>query len=254
MTLYRGDLLAGLRVNEEPWETWIRDERERLREQAVEGLAKVLAHQRKGGQLKAAIGTAHRLLMLDRLQEPVHRTLMRLHAQLGQRGAALRQYQECVNVLQRELGVEPEAETRQLYREILQQRTAGGMAPAYRRAADPAAPPRARKAPETRPAETPLIGRDAEMEQLCDAFGRALGGVRGVPTGGDCGEEGRRDRPGAHLVPEVHRNPRRADLGPEPGGRRLDVYVRDPGFVNVMRACALLAAPIGLRTKPALAR
>ena len=89
----------------------------------MEGLARLLAHQRKAGQLKAAIVTAHRLLALDRLHEPVHRTLMRLHAQLGQRGAALRQYQDCVNVLQRELGVEPEAETRQLYQEILRQRT-----------------------------------------------------------------------------------------------------------------------------------
>ncbi len=47
MSLYRGDLLAGLSVSEEPWEVWIRDERERLREQAVEGLAKLLAHQRR---------------------------------------------------------------------------------------------------------------------------------------------------------------------------------------------------------------
>ena len=177
MSLYRGDLLAGLSVSEEPWEVWIRDERERLREQAVEGLAKLLAHQRKAGQLKAAIATAHRLLALDRLDEPVHRTLMRLHAQLGQRGAALRQYQDCVNVLQRELGVEPEAGTRQLYQEILRQRTSDGMAPPYRRASDAAALPRAREAPQTRPVETPLIGRDVEMAQLREAFGRAaLGG------------------------------------------------------------------------------
>jgi DNA-binding SARP family transcriptional activator/pimeloyl-ACP methyl ester carboxylesterase len=163
MSLYRGDLLAGLSVSEEPWEAWIRDERERLREQAVEGLAKLLAHQRKAGQLKAAIATAQRLLA----------TLMRLHAQLGQRGAALRQYQDCVNVLQRELGVEPEPETRQLYQEILRQRTSSGMALAYGRASDTAAPPRARKAPQTRPVDTPLIGRDVEMQRLRDAFGRA---------------------------------------------------------------------------------
>ena len=44
------------------------------------------------------------LLALDPLQEPVHRTLMRLYAQSGRRGAALRQYQACVAALQRELG------------------------------------------------------------------------------------------------------------------------------------------------------
>src|SRR5262249_58629303 len=66
-----------------------------------------------------ALQTALRLLALDPLQEPVHRTLMRLYAELGRRGAALRQYQLCVSVLQRELRVEPEAATRQLYQEIL---------------------------------------------------------------------------------------------------------------------------------------
>jgi pimeloyl-ACP methyl ester carboxylesterase len=113
------------------------------------------------------VRTASQLLALDPLQEPVHRTLMRLLSQLGQRGAALRQYQHCVSVLRSELGVEPEAETRQLYQQILQQRTAIPV-PAGRR-------PRVPKVPETRPAETPLIGRAAEAAQLGEAFDRAAG-------------------------------------------------------------------------------
>jgi DNA-binding SARP family transcriptional activator/alpha-beta hydrolase superfamily lysophospholipase len=166
--LYRGELLAGFGVSEEPWEAWLRQERERLREQVGEGLARLLAHQRKAYQLEAAVRTAAQLLALDPLQEPVHRTLMRLQGQLGQRGAALRQYQHCVSVLRSELGVEPEAETRQLYQEILQQRTAIRAAPAGRR-------PRVPKVPETRLAETPLIGRDAEAAQLREALDRAAG-------------------------------------------------------------------------------
>ena len=166
VALYRGDLLAGLGVSEEPWEAWLRETRERLREQAGDGLARLLAHQRKANQLEAAVRTAGQLLSLDPLQEPVHRTLMRLQALLGQRGAALRQYQHCVSVLRSELGVEPEAKTRQLYQEILQQRAAPRAAAAGRR-------PRVPKVPETRPAETPLIGRDAEVAQLREALDRA---------------------------------------------------------------------------------
>jgi DNA-binding SARP family transcriptional activator/pimeloyl-ACP methyl ester carboxylesterase len=177
MALYRGELLAGLSVKEEPWEAWLRSERDRLRDQAVDGLGRLLAHQRATNQMTAAIRTAHELLGLDRLQEPVHRALMSLYAQLGQRGAALRQYQECVNVLQRELGVEPEAETRRVYRDILQQRTAShvpaGVAPAAR-------PPRSRMVPETRPAETPLIGREVEMTRLREALDRARAGGGGL--------------------------------------------------------------------------
>src|SRR3989449_6181430 len=120
--LYRGDLLAGLGVDETPFEEWLLGERERLRELALEGLAKLLTHQRKDGMLEPAVQTALRLLMLDPLQEPVHRTLMRLYAQLERRGAALRQYQQCVSVMQRELGGEPQAETKALYQESLRAR------------------------------------------------------------------------------------------------------------------------------------
>jgi DNA-binding SARP family transcriptional activator len=94
-------------------------ERERLRELAVEALAVVLATQRAAGVLDGALQTGLRLIALDPLQESVHRTLMRLYAQLGRRGSALQQYQLCVGVLQRELGVEPDLATATtMYREM----------------------------------------------------------------------------------------------------------------------------------------
>src|SRR5439155_7675627 len=142
--LYRGDLLSGFVVDEAPFEEWVLGERERLRELALEALARLLAHQRKSGATEAAIPTALRLLALDPLQEPVHRTLMRLYAEAGRRGTALRQYQQCVSALGRELGVEPEAETKALYEEILRQRTTRAMS------AEPAAPSRAPEASEHR--------------------------------------------------------------------------------------------------------
>jgi class 3 adenylate cyclase len=53
--------------------------------------------------------------------------------------------------------------------------------------------------------------------------------LRGVPSGGDGGEEGGGDRTGTHLVPEVHRAAWRANLGEKPGWCGLDVHVHDPG-------------------------
>ena len=50
---------------------------------------------------------------------------MRLYARDGRRGAALRQYQTCLSVLKRDLGAEPEAETKQIYHELLRQRSTG---------------------------------------------------------------------------------------------------------------------------------
>ena len=107
--LYRGDLLEGLGVTETPFEEWLVAERERLRELALEALARLLAHQTRSEEPAAAVATALRLLALDPLQEAVHRALMRLYARHGRRDAALRQYQSCVDTLRRELGVEPDS-------------------------------------------------------------------------------------------------------------------------------------------------
>jgi DNA-binding SARP family transcriptional activator len=156
--LYRGDLLAGLVLKEAPgFEEWLLGERERLRELAQDGFAKLLANQRQVGEIDAALQTGLKLLTLDPLQEPVHRTLMRLYAELGRRGAALRQYQHCVGVLQRELGLEPEAETKALYEEILRQRV-GPVGTVSR--------PVEHARPDPVPVETPIIGREAELTRL----------------------------------------------------------------------------------------
>lgn len=172
MQLYRGDLLEGFAVSEPPFEEWLVTERARLRELAVDALAKLLAHQAKLGMVEPAVQTAVRLLGLDPAQEAVHRVLMRLHARQGRRGAALRQYQACVNVLERELGVMPEAETKELYREILQTR------PRVARTEAQAFPGSARL---DRPAsDTPIVGRDGELEQLRHALKRASQGEGAV--------------------------------------------------------------------------
>ncbi len=125
--LYRGDLLDGLHINEVGFEEWVLAERERLRETAVEALARLLNDQRRRGPIEPAIQTALRLLRLDRTQEVVHRTLIQLYACQGRRAEALRQYRACVGALRGELGVEPEPETVRLYREIVRPRTTAGV-------------------------------------------------------------------------------------------------------------------------------
>src|SRR5262245_34224858 len=122
ISLYRGDLLDGLAVQEPSFEDWLLGERERLHEMALGALAKLLAHQRGAGSTEAAIKTALRLITLDALQEPAHRALMQLYVETGRRAAALRQYQICQTTLRREINAEPEKETTALYEEILRGR------------------------------------------------------------------------------------------------------------------------------------
>ncbi len=176
-SLYRGDLLEGLALQEAPFEEWLLAERERLRELALEALAKLLVHHRTAGATEAALRTALRLIALDPLQEPVHRSLMRLYAKLGRRSAALRQYQVCVGALQRELGVEPEATTKQLYQEILRQRPLPATTSVESLATAPAAPIEAPSSPdETLAPDLPLIGREAEMHRLREVLDRGWAG------------------------------------------------------------------------------
>ncbi len=159
VALYHGPLLDGVRVAAPAFEAWLESERARLAELALDALRRLVDRHVKAGRVEAATHAATRLLALDPLQEEVHRTLMRLHVRQGRRAAALRQYQACVTVLQKELGVEPEAPTKQLYLAILQ--SAASPAPGARRPA-PLAPGRA-----TPPAaDAPLVGRQTELTRL----------------------------------------------------------------------------------------
>ncbi len=118
IALHGGDLLEGIDIRDPAFEEWLVPERQRLREIFLAVLAKRLAQAR--GQ--TAIGLAQRLLALDPLREEGHRALMRLHAEAGEVGAALRQYETCRAILGRELDVAPSPETEELHRRIRQQK------------------------------------------------------------------------------------------------------------------------------------
>ena len=165
VSLYRGELLEGLDAASGQFEDWLRGERLRLFEAAVQASGKLLAHHLRAGQHEAAARAAARVVALDPAQEAVHRALMRLYAEQGRRAAALRQYQVCVDALRRELGAEPEPETTALYLEILR-----AIAPAG------ATAPRGPDAPARPVGEIPLIARDAELGALLQALDEARGG------------------------------------------------------------------------------
>jgi TolB-like protein/DNA-binding SARP family transcriptional activator/Tfp pilus assembly protein PilF len=121
--LCHGDLLDGLNLQGEPFEEWLTAQRSRFRELAVQAHRLLLDHQISCDSPEAAIMTALRLLALDATDEDAHRKLMRLYLAQGRKDAALRQFQICVDTLQRELGLAPDAETRALHRSIAQARS-----------------------------------------------------------------------------------------------------------------------------------
>ena len=120
--LYRGDFLDGFQINEERFDQWVIAERDRLHRMALRGNMQLIEMQTRKGSVDDAIATGQRSLRIDILQEPVHRTLMRLYMQSGDLLNAIQQYETLSKVLKRELRVDPDAETKALYREIMQLR------------------------------------------------------------------------------------------------------------------------------------
>jgi predicted ATPase/class 3 adenylate cyclase len=129
VALYRGELLGGFSLREEPFEQWTSAERRRYHERAVQAFSELLGHHVRSGREERAIAAAERLLALDPLLEWGHGQLIRLYLRAGRREAALRQYRECVRILQQELGIAPSPETEQLAAEIVRAPLAGVAAP-----------------------------------------------------------------------------------------------------------------------------
>ncbi|MCI0398980.1 MAG: hypothetical protein L0322_29160, partial [Chloroflexi bacterium] len=121
--LYGDGFLAGFTLPDSPaFDEWSYYQAEELRQAQAGALARLVSGYVAQGEFEVAIPYARRWLALDPLHEPAHRSLMQLYAWTGQRAAALRQYQACVELLDKELGITPQAETRQLYETIRDQR------------------------------------------------------------------------------------------------------------------------------------
>jgi DNA-binding SARP family transcriptional activator len=110
--LYRGHFLAGLTLRDSlAFDEWQYFQTERLRDELASALVRLANFFTSQGNFEPAIAYARRWMAIDPLREPAHRHLMVLYAQSGQRGAALRQYETCRQLLNDELGVEPAEKT-----------------------------------------------------------------------------------------------------------------------------------------------
>jgi len=118
LDLFGGDLLEGLVTREPAFEEWLIPARARLLRIACEAADQLVELVIDNGEVEEAIEALNRRLVLDPACEAAHGKLMKLFARIGRRSDALRQYQACVELLQRELGTEPGRETKTLYSQI----------------------------------------------------------------------------------------------------------------------------------------
>ncbi len=172
ISLYKDRFMAGFTLRDSvEFDDWQYFHSERLNRELIRLLDLLAAGYAESGQHERAIGYARQLLALDMLREESHRQLMLLYARSNQRSMALRQYRECVRVLEQELGVAPLEETTALYQMILENRIPvaeperapepSGGAPLARESAAPA---------------FPLVGRGADWEAIHEVYEAARAG------------------------------------------------------------------------------
>jgi DNA-binding SARP family transcriptional activator/Tfp pilus assembly protein PilF len=157
VALYRGTPLADI------YEDWALAESERLQSLYLDALEQLAEIYQTHREFPKAIAVWERVVRVIPWHERAHRELMTLYALSGDRAAALRQYREYCEILQRELHVPPLPETQALYEKIL-----SGVLPEPIRTIE-------------LPAETPFVGREREChvlsklwQKVCDGASQAL--------------------------------------------------------------------------------
>lgn len=163
MRLYRGDFLLGLTVEDASgFEAWQTQEAEALRRELRQALAALAQGQEQLRQWEAGLVTAHRWLAQDELDEAAHRQVMRLYMGLGDRSAALRQFDKCAGLLAAELGVAPAPETVGLVERIRR----GERVTVDRPIPILSSPEQLAPRHNLPTLPTPFIGRHAELQQI----------------------------------------------------------------------------------------
>jgi LuxR family maltose regulon positive regulatory protein len=111
--IYRGDFMEG------SYELWSDEQANYYREQhlrVLNGLAKLSVAEK---QWAGALKYANEILAIDAYREDLHRLIMKVLSAQGKPAAVKKHYEGMQELLRQELGIEPGAETRRLYKELL---------------------------------------------------------------------------------------------------------------------------------------
>ena len=151
---YAGDLLPGV---EEPWAATARDQ---LRRECGDVCEAGIAAARLAGEPRTGLELAQRLVWLRPLDEPAHRTVMALQAELGDRAEAISTFHGLAAMLADELGVDPDPTTTEMLQRLLGGRSAAPPTPrAHRRSSRPR-----------------LVARESELARLRSCWRAARDG------------------------------------------------------------------------------
>lgn len=165
--LYRGLFLGDFRLaGNHEYDKWASLEGERWEQAYLRTLRMLIDECAVQGESQKAIEYARQFLGYNELAEDIHCRLIELYTALGERSAALHQYELCSIILERELGVQPMPETRAAHKAALEQQAVQTGAPA--------ASPGWTTLPGLR---APFIGRHKILQELSQALRCAKAGM-----------------------------------------------------------------------------
>jgi len=118
---YAGPLMAGFRTVEDDFNDWLALSRAALEKTALSVLARTADLCTAGGDFAGTMAAAERMFAIDRLDEEIHARLLEACAAAGRRAEALRHYESIAEVLKRDLGTTPGAQTRAIKQRLRQE-------------------------------------------------------------------------------------------------------------------------------------
>ena len=166
-SLYRGTFLEGFSLPRAPeFDHWLTQERHTWERHYLRLLRLLVEEEAQRGHYEEAIRWAQRYLAVDELSEAMHRHLILLYTAIGNREAAIRQFERCVMILERELGVDPLPETRAAFDLARGSRATISDSVQYWRL--------------SAHMDAPFVGRETTLEALYQAYMRARTGQTAI--------------------------------------------------------------------------
>lgn len=119
---YSGEFLSGFAVKDaEEFETWARARRQEFRELYIKKLYKRIEESKNDPNTDIE-AYARRIIRADEFDENAYRILMESFAQRGAFNKAVELYNLLLELLEEELGITPDTQTRKLYAKVMEMR------------------------------------------------------------------------------------------------------------------------------------
>jgi LuxR family maltose regulon positive regulatory protein len=113
IALYRGEFMNGC------YDMWMEEPRAYYSEQYLRMLMTLGEIAQNNADWTRSLELSQKILRDDPFREDIHCRMMKAHAALGNRVAVKEQFETLRKLLQKELGVEPAADTQRLYKELI---------------------------------------------------------------------------------------------------------------------------------------